>query len=95
MTRARDLTGRDPERLRAAAKEADALGTTAFDAHDPVQPERFLAGHLAHQGVAHERPLPGILARLPEPERDEIISTQSFTRLTPGPVAGDPHWLLA
>jgi N-acetyl-1-D-myo-inositol-2-amino-2-deoxy-alpha-D-glucopyranoside deacetylase len=50
---------------------------------------------LAHQGeVARERPLPGILARLPEPERDEIISTESFTRLAPGPVAGDPYRLL-
>ncbi|UYQ66800.1 hypothetical protein [Streptomyces peucetius] len=50
---------------------------------------------LAHQGeVARERPLPGILARLPEPERNEIISTESFTRLTPGPIAGDPYRLL-
>jgi len=33
---------------------------------------------LAHQGeVARERPLPGILARLPAPERNEIISTES------------------
>ncbi|GAA2966643.1 PIG-L family deacetylase [Streptomyces enissocaesilis] len=51
---------------------------------------------LAHQGeVARERPLPGILARLPEAERSEIISTEFFTRLTPGPVAGDPSRLLA
>ncbi|MCX5308212.1 PIG-L family deacetylase [Streptomyces sp. NBC_00160] len=51
---------------------------------------------LAHQGeVARERTLPGILAGLPEAERDEIISTESFTRLTPGPVAGEPHRLLA
>ncbi|MGW6484208.1 SDR family NAD(P)-dependent oxidoreductase [Streptomyces sp. NPDC055059] len=35
------LTGRDPERLRTAAKDADALSTAAFDAHDPVQLERF------------------------------------------------------
>ncbi|RZU46117.1 N-acetyl-1-D-myo-inositol-2-amino-2-deoxy-alpha-D-glucopyranoside deacetylase [Streptomyces sp. BK022] len=51
---------------------------------------------LAHRGeVARERPLPGLLARLPEPERDEIISTESFTRLTPGPAPGDPHRLVA
>ncbi|MEE1931536.1 PIG-L family deacetylase [Streptomyces sp. TRM 70351] len=50
---------------------------------------------LAHQGeVARNRPLPGILARLPEAERNQIISTESFTRLTPGPVAGDPSRLL-
>ncbi|UQX04607.1 PIG-L family deacetylase [Streptomyces sp. RerS4] len=54
------------------------------------------AAILAHEGeVARERSLPGLLARLPETERDEIISTESFTRLTPGPVAGDPHRLLA
>lgn len=44
---------------------------------------------------ARERPLPGILARLPEAERNEIISAESFTRLTPGPVAGHPSRLLA
>ncbi|MGW9452920.1 PIG-L deacetylase family protein [Streptomyces sp. NPDC055632] len=49
---------------------------------------------LAHRGeVARERPLPGILARLPEAEREEIIRTEFFTRLTPGPVPGDPHRL--
>ncbi|WP_257585971.1 MULTISPECIES: short-chain dehydrogenase [unclassified Streptomyces] len=45
------LTGRDPERLRAAAEEADALSTAAFDAHDPVQLERFfhrLPGPIDH-----------------------------------------------
>ncbi|MFJ4341546.1 PIG-L deacetylase family protein [Streptomyces sp. NPDC088915] len=54
------------------------------------------AAILAHRGeVARERPLPGLLARLPEDERDEIIRTESFTRLTPGPVPGDPHRLTA
>ncbi|MFF4214417.1 SDR family oxidoreductase [Streptomyces sp. NPDC001796] len=45
------LTGRDPERLRSAAKEADALGTAAFDAHAPEQLERFfqqLPGPIDH-----------------------------------------------
>ncbi|MEU5092077.1 PIG-L family deacetylase [Streptomyces sp. NPDC021356] len=51
---------------------------------------------LAHRSeAARERPLPGLLARLPEPERDEIISTENFTRLTPGPAPGDPHRLVA
>lgn len=49
--------------------------------------------------AARERPLPGLLARLlarlPEAERDEIIRTESFTRLTPGPAPGDPHRLVA
>ncbi|MFE9973989.1 PIG-L deacetylase family protein [Streptomyces hirsutus] len=51
---------------------------------------------LAHRSeAARERPLPGLLARLPEAERDEIIRTESFTRLTPGPAPGDPHRLVA
>lgn len=49
---------------------------------------------LAHQGeVARERSLPGILARLPAETRHKIIRTENFTRLTPGPVPGDPHRL--
>ncbi|MCN9243662.1 PIG-L family deacetylase [Streptomyces sp. RY43-2] len=53
-------------------------------------------GILAHQSeVARERSLPGILARLPEATRREIIETEYFTRLTPGPVPGDPHQLTA
>ncbi len=49
---------------------------------------------LAHRSeAARERPLPGLLARLPEPERAEIIRTEQFTRLTPGPVPGDPDRL--
>jgi len=35
------LTGRDPERLRRAASELDALSTSAFDATDPASLERF------------------------------------------------------
>jgi NAD(P)-dependent dehydrogenase (short-subunit alcohol dehydrogenase family) len=35
------LTGRDPERLRRAASELDALSTAAFDAMDPAPLERF------------------------------------------------------
>jgi N-acetyl-1-D-myo-inositol-2-amino-2-deoxy-alpha-D-glucopyranoside deacetylase len=49
---------------------------------------------LAHRGeVAGERPLPGILARLPEADRTQIIQTEHFTRLTPGPTKGDPTQL--
>ncbi|MFE7453008.1 PIG-L deacetylase family protein [Streptomyces griseus] len=50
----------------------------------------------AHRSeVARERPLPGLLARMPKAERDEIIRTESFTRLSPGPAPGDPHRLAA
>jgi N-acetyl-1-D-myo-inositol-2-amino-2-deoxy-alpha-D-glucopyranoside deacetylase len=49
---------------------------------------------LAHRGeVAHERALPGILARLPEADRTRIIQTEHFTRLTPGPTKGEPAQL--
>lgn len=42
---------------------------------------------LAHRTeVARGRSLPGILARLPEAERHEIIRTEYFARLTPCPV---------
>src|SRR5689334_23329660 len=37
------LTGRNPERLRGAASEVDALSTAAFDALDPAALERFFA----------------------------------------------------
>ncbi|MGI5262401.1 PIG-L deacetylase family protein [Streptomyces angustmyceticus] len=48
----------------------------------------------AHRGeVASERPLPGLLARLPEADREEIIRTEHFTRLTPGPAPGAPDRL--
>ena len=38
------LTGRDPERLRRAASELDALSTAAFDATDPASLDRFFRG---------------------------------------------------
>ncbi|WP_345045962.1 PIG-L deacetylase family protein [Streptomyces sannanensis] len=51
---------------------------------------------LAHRGeVAAERPLPGLLARLQKADRDEIIRTEYFTRLTPGPAPGTPDRLTA
>ncbi|MFE3643649.1 PIG-L deacetylase family protein [Streptomyces sp. NPDC059169] len=50
---------------------------------------------LAHRGeVARELPLPGILARLPEADRNQIIQTEHFTRLTPGPTNGNPSQLI-
>ncbi|MEV6808505.1 PIG-L family deacetylase [Streptomyces sp. NPDC051132] len=48
----------------------------------------------AHRGeVARDRALPGILARLPEADRTQIIQTEHFTRLTPGPAKDDPAHL--
>ncbi|NUK16240.1 MULTISPECIES: PIG-L deacetylase family protein [Streptomyces] len=67
----------------------DAYVTAAVDV-TPWAEQKWRA-ILAHRGeVARERPLPGILARLPEDTRRRIISTEYFTRLAPGPVPGDP-----
>ncbi|MGK5682094.1 SDR family oxidoreductase [Actinoplanes sp. URMC 104] len=38
------LTGRDPDRLKQAGAEVDAVSTTAFDAGDPVRLAAFFAG---------------------------------------------------
>nr|WP_181412073.1 PIG-L family deacetylase [Streptomyces sp. F12] len=49
---------------------------------------------LAHRGeVARVRPLPGILARLPEDDRAQIISSEHFTLLSPGPTKVAPDRL--
>src|SRR4051794_6048046 len=37
------LTGRNPDRLREAARQVDARSTTAFDATDAAHLERFFA----------------------------------------------------
>ncbi|MFE0351209.1 hypothetical protein [Streptomyces griseoluteus] len=51
---------------------------------------------LAHRSEAgRPRPLPGLLARLPEDQRNEIIRTEFFTRLSPTPAPDDPHRLTA
>jgi N-acetyl-1-D-myo-inositol-2-amino-2-deoxy-alpha-D-glucopyranoside deacetylase len=72
----------------------DSYVTTAVDV-SPWAAAKMEA-ILAHRSeAARERSLPGLLARLPEAERDEVISTEYFTRLTPGPTSGDPHRLVA
>jgi NAD(P)-dependent dehydrogenase (short-subunit alcohol dehydrogenase family) len=38
------LVGRDPDRLKRAAADVDALSTAAFDATDPERLEQFFAG---------------------------------------------------
>ncbi|MCX4681522.1 PIG-L family deacetylase [Streptomyces sp. NBC_01433] len=72
----------------------DAYATTTVDV-TPWLKQKWTA-ILAHRGeVAGERPLPGILARLPEETRRDIIATEYFTRLAAGPVRGGPHRLTA
>src|SRR5207253_6788550 len=61
------LTGRDPERLRRAARELEALSTTAFDATDPAPLERFfldLPTKIDHVMVTAGRPHYGHLVDL-------------------------------
>jgi NAD(P)-dependent dehydrogenase (short-subunit alcohol dehydrogenase family) len=60
------LTGRNPERLRQAASELDALSTSAFDAADPVAIERFFRDlpTIDHVMVTAGRPYYGRLAEL-------------------------------
>ncbi|TQF01986.1 GlcNAc-PI de-N-acetylase [Kitasatospora acidiphila] len=60
------------------------------DAVVDVRPwlETKLAAIRAHRSqIERERPLPGILSRLPDAERDRIIGTEYFTRIgaRPGP----------
>ncbi|MGW1966654.1 hypothetical protein ACWCPD_41105 [Streptomyces sp. NPDC001935] len=51
--------------------------------------DRKLAAILAHRsGAARERPLHGILSRLPAAERGSIIATEYFTLLGRRPVPG-------
>ncbi|MFG2684119.1 PIG-L family deacetylase [Streptomyces sp. NPDC048392] len=70
----------------------DSYVTTSVDVTPWVDAK--LRAILAHQGeVARERSLPGILARLSEADRIQIIQTEHFTRLTPGPTKGGPAQL--
>ena len=53
------LTGRDPERLKLAAGELEALSIAAFDANDPAELERFfgdLTGKIDHVMVTAGKP---------------------------------------
>ncbi|MFJ2645223.1 SDR family oxidoreductase [Streptomyces sp. NPDC087420] len=58
------LTGRDPERLRSAAADVDALSSAAFDANDPSKLARFfeaLPNPVNHVLVTAGRPSYGPL----------------------------------
>src|SRR5262249_38968637 len=53
------ITGRDAERLQRAAKEVDAYSTSAFDAMDGAELERFfgdLSGPIDHLMLTAGRP---------------------------------------
>ena len=86
------LTGRDPERLRRAARELEALSTTAFDATDPAPLERFfrdLPAKIDHVMVTAGRPHYGRLVDLDFAQARRALGTwiarrRRYTRpLTP------------
>ncbi|MFD7313940.1 SDR family oxidoreductase [Streptomyces sp. NPDC059883] len=81
------LTGRDPERLRRAAADADALSTAAFDANDPAQLKRFFQGlpeWIDHVMVTAGRPSYG---RLLDLDPDQARRAASEHMLLPLEVA--------
>ncbi|MFF0034358.1 hypothetical protein ACFYS7_40905 [Streptomyces avermitilis] len=79
---------------KAVLAVPDAYATTTVDVTPWVDVK--WAAVLAHRGeVTRERPLPGILARLPEETRRAVIATEYFTRLANGPAPDGPHRLTA
>ncbi|MFF3467061.1 SDR family oxidoreductase [Streptomyces sp. NPDC002619] len=71
------LTGRDPERLRAAAAETEALSTAAFDAGDPAQLQQFfqeLPGPIDHVMVTAGHPSYGRLLDMESDQARRAIS---------------------
>ncbi|MFH8257698.1 PIG-L family deacetylase [Streptomyces roseolus] len=74
--------------LERVGKSVLAVDDTLVTARVDVTPWADIkwAAVLAHRGeVARERPLPGILARLSEAERRQIICFEQFTRIGCGP----------
>ena len=79
------LTGRDPERLRRAARELEALSTTAFDATDPAPLERFfrdLPAKIDHVMVTAGRPHYARLVDLDFAQARRALGTWSARRYT-------------
>ncbi|MFD7861350.1 PIG-L deacetylase family protein [Streptomyces sp. NPDC059783] len=97
-THSRSGLGRLGPLLRSVGKTLltvpDAYVTTTVDV-SPWAATKWAAISCHRSEVARPRPLPGLLARLPEPERTEIIATEQFTRIPLVPAPGDPHNLVA
>ncbi|MFF9768388.1 SDR family oxidoreductase [Streptomyces sp. NPDC014636] len=71
------LTGRDPERLRSAAAEVEALTASAFDADDPAPLRRFfedLPGPIDHVLVTAGHPSYGHLLDMDAEQARQAIS---------------------
>ncbi|MEV4973632.1 SDR family oxidoreductase [Streptomyces scopuliridis] len=81
------LTGRDPDRLRSAATDVDALSTAAFDANDPARLKRFfqeLPERIDHVMITAGHPSYG---RLLDMDADEARRAMSEHMLLPLEVA--------
>ena len=81
------LTGRNPDRLRAAADEVRAAGTAAFDATDRVALERFFAegpAQIDHVMLTGGGPY---YAPLPETAFDEVRADIDRHLLVPAQIA--------
>lgn len=81
--------------LRTLMKRVDKTALSVPDEHITAavdvgpwlnQKERAILAHKSE--AAKERPLPGILARLPAAARESIIRTEYFTRLSAAPTPG-------
>ncbi|MEV7995401.1 SDR family oxidoreductase [Streptomyces sp. NPDC086077] len=71
------LTGRNPDRLRAAAEEVEAAGTSVFDAGDPARLRQFfeeLPRPVDHVMVTAGHPSYGSLLDMDDEEAREAIT---------------------
>src|ERR1700757_1590785 len=71
------LTGRNPEKLEAAAREVDARSTSAFDANDPAALKKFfedLSGPIDHVLVTAGGPSYGPMLEMAPEQLREVLS---------------------
>jgi NAD(P)-dependent dehydrogenase (short-subunit alcohol dehydrogenase family) len=86
------VTGRNPERLQAAASELGALGSAAFDTSDPAAIEGFfqdLATPIDHVMVTAGRPTYGRLADMDYAQMRQGLDEHLLLTLHVARVAGD------
>ena len=78
------LTGRNPDRLKLAADELEAVSTAAFDADDPAPLERFfadLAAPIDHVMVTAGRPHYGRILEMDFEEARRALDTHLLLML--------------
>lgn len=84
--------------LRGVGKTVLSVPDEHVTATVDVRPwlDRKWSAIAAHRSEAErERPLPGLLSRLPAETRDRILATEWYTRLTPRPAPGHEDALTA